>query len=63
MLIKRLEQEAQRLGYRSLYLTTEDAKDLYAKADWQEIEYVRTPYGEAALMTKALTQADEDCVK
>ncbi|WP_234819722.1 GNAT family N-acetyltransferase [Sinorhizobium americanum] len=58
LLIKRLEQEAWRLGHRSLYLTTEDAKALYAKAGWQEIESVRTPYGEAALMTKALTQAN-----
>lgn len=63
LLIKRLEQEARRLGHRSLYLTTEDAKDLYAKAGWQEIEYVRTPYGEAALMTKALTHADDACAE
>ncbi|WP_085035786.1 GNAT family N-acetyltransferase [Ensifer aridi] len=63
LLIRRLEQEARRLGYQSLYLTTEDAKNLYTKNGWQEIEYVNTPYGEAALMTKALTRANYACVE
>lgn len=34
-LIRRLEQEAQRLGYTQLYLYTEDRMSLYTNAGWQ----------------------------
>ena len=34
-LIRRLEQEAQRLGYIRLYLYTEDRMSLYMNAGWQ----------------------------
>lgn len=54
LLIEGLEHEALRLGCKSLYLTTEDAKYLYEKSGWKEIDRVRTPYGEAALMKKVL---------
>ncbi|AJD43658.1 GNAT family N-acetyltransferase [Rhizobium sp. SEMIA 4085] len=57
LLIKRLEHEALRLGCERLYLTTEDAKGLYMKNDWLDIDRVRTPYGDAALMTKILLGA------
>ncbi|WP_208245881.1 GNAT family N-acetyltransferase (plasmid) [Rhizobium sp. T1473] len=54
LLIERLVHEASRLGCDTLYLTTEDAKYLYEKSGWQEIDRIRTPYGEAALMKKVL---------
>ncbi|WP_245277374.1 GNAT family N-acetyltransferase [Rhizobium leguminosarum] len=54
LLIERLEQEALRLGCKSLYLITEDARLLYERSGWQAIDYVQTPHGAAALMEKAL---------
>ncbi|WFU13090.1 GNAT family N-acetyltransferase (plasmid) [Rhizobium sp. CB3090] len=57
LLVKRLEQEALRLGYERLYLTTESAKLLYAKNGWSEMDHVQTPYGDATLMTKMLLGA------
>ncbi|MBY2951394.1 GNAT family N-acetyltransferase [Rhizobium leguminosarum] len=54
LLIERLEHEALRLGCKRLYLITEDAQLLYEKSGWRAIDHVRTPYGEAALMEKAL---------
>ncbi|MDD2325183.1 MAG: GNAT family N-acetyltransferase [Alphaproteobacteria bacterium] len=53
-LIKRLEEEAKRLGYEDIYLVTEESKGLYEKNGWQEIAQVHTHYGAASLMTKAL---------
>lgn len=47
----KLEVEAEGLGYKRLYLTTEDSKGLYG---WQEIDRVRTPFGHASLMAKDL---------
>jgi len=52
LLVKRLEREAEKLGYKRLYLTTEDSKGLYEKLGWRAIDRVRTPYGDAALMAK-----------
>ncbi|MDL2408290.1 GNAT family N-acetyltransferase [Rhizobium calliandrae] len=57
LLIKKLEHEALRLGHKKLYLTTEDAEGLYIKHGWLEIDHVRTPYGDATLMTKILPDA------
>ncbi|MDW9682363.1 N-acetylglucosamine-6-phosphate deacetylase [Sinorhizobium meliloti] len=54
LLIKRLEREAEQLGHKRLYLTTEDSKGLYEKNGWQEIDRVRTPFGDASLMRKDL---------
>ncbi|WP_244666026.1 MULTISPECIES: GNAT family N-acetyltransferase [Rhizobium] len=54
LLIERLEHEASRLGYKSLFLITEDARVLYEKSGWQAIDCVQTPYGAAALMEKTL---------
>ncbi|XKM37681.1 GNAT family N-acetyltransferase (plasmid) [Rhizobium ruizarguesonis] len=54
LLIERLEHEALRLGYKSLYLITEDARVLYEKSGWQAIDCVQTPYGAAALMERVL---------
>ncbi|MGO8055114.1 GNAT family N-acetyltransferase [Rhizobium leguminosarum] len=54
LLIEKLEIEAERLGYKRLYLTTEDSKSLYEKNGWQEIDCVRTPFGDASLMAKDL---------
>lgn len=54
LLIEKLETEAERLGYKRLYLTTEDSKSLYEKNGWQEIDRVRTPFGDASLMAKDL---------
>ncbi|WP_246569462.1 MULTISPECIES: GNAT family N-acetyltransferase [Rhizobium] len=54
LLIERLEHEALRLGFKSLYLITEDARLLYEKSGWRAIDHVQTSYGEAALMEKAL---------
>lgn len=55
LLIEKLESEAQRLGYRHCYLVTEEAKNLYAKCGWEEIEQVETYYGNASLMKKNFT--------
>ncbi|WP_018099388.1 GNAT family N-acetyltransferase [Sinorhizobium meliloti] len=52
LLINRLELEAERLGFKRLYLTTEASRGLYEKNGWLEIDRVQTPYGEAALMAK-----------
>ncbi|MGO7345254.1 GNAT family N-acetyltransferase [Rhizobium johnstonii] len=60
LLIKRLEQEALRLGCKSLYLVTEDARVLYEKSGWQAIDYVQTPFGAADLMTKVLPESPLD---
>ncbi|AHF87996.1 hypothetical protein RLEG3_02640 (plasmid) [Rhizobium leguminosarum bv. trifolii WSM1689] len=60
LLIKRLEQEALRLGCKSLYLVTEDARVLYEKSGWQPIDYVQTPFGAADLMTKVLPESPLD---
>ncbi|WP_259666389.1 MULTISPECIES: GNAT family N-acetyltransferase [Rhizobium] len=53
-LIEQLEEEALRLGCKSLYLITEDARLLYERMGWQAIDHVRTPYGAADLMEKVL---------
>lgn len=44
-LIKRLEQEAQWLGYTRLYLYTEDRMSLYTTAGWQVL-YKEQYYGQ-----------------
>lgn len=54
LLIAKLEVEAERMGYKRLYLTTEDSKSLYEKNGWQEIDRVRTPFGDASLMVRDL---------
>ncbi|MBZ9994307.1 GNAT family N-acetyltransferase [Mesorhizobium sp. BH1-1-4] len=54
LLIERLELAAERLGYKRLYLTTEDSSGLYEKHGWQQIDRVRTPFGDASLMAKDL---------
>lgn len=54
LLVKRLEAEAQRLGYKKLYLVTEESKGLYEKNGWQEMDQVTTHYGNASLMAKTL---------
>ncbi|QIO63334.1 N-acetyltransferase [Rhizobium leguminosarum] len=56
LLIERLEQEALRLGCKSLYLVTEDARVLYEKSGWRAIDYVQTSFGPADLMTKVLPE-------
>lgn len=53
-LIKELESEAFQRGYSRLFLVTEEAKNLYVKYGWTELEIVDTSYGEASLMTKLL---------
>lgn len=53
-LVKRLEDEAKRLGHNNLYLVTEESKGLYEKNGWQEIDQVITHHGTGSLMTKAL---------
>lgn len=53
-LIQRLENEAMRMGFSELYLVTEEAKGLYAKCGWAEIQQVVTSYGNATLMKKKL---------
>jgi N-acetylglutamate synthase and related acetyltransferases len=53
-LIRRVELEARRFGYTDLFLVTEEAKNLYAKYGWEELEPVRTHYGSASLMKKHL---------
>ncbi|UIY27938.1 hypothetical protein LZK76_36830 (plasmid) [Rhizobium leguminosarum] len=55
-MINRLEQEALRLGCKSLYLVTEDARVLYENSGWQAIDYVQTSFGLADLMTKVLPE-------
>lgn len=54
LLIERLITEAQRLGFTELFLVTEEAKALYEKFGWTELEKTTTPYGEASLMRKKL---------
>ncbi len=49
-LIERLVAETRRLGFRALYLVTEEAKGLYTRFGWNEIEQMTTPHGEASLM-------------
>lgn len=53
-LVKRMEAEAARLGYETLYLFTEASKGFYEKSGWQYMEDVRSPYGDASLMTKSV---------
>ncbi len=53
-LIERLIAEAYRLEIEELFLVTEEAKDLYERFNWIEIEKITTPYGEASLMRKQL---------
>jgi len=55
LLIEKLEDEARRLGYSRLFLVTEEAKNLYVKHCWKELELVKTNYGEASLMSKDLS--------
>lgn len=49
-LIERLIEEARRLSFRELFLVTEEAKELYSRFGWNEIEKMTTPHGEASLM-------------
>ena len=54
-MIKRLETEAQQLGYFHLYLVTEAAKDLYNKHEWKRMgQAITTVHGNATLMNKDL---------
>ncbi|MVB12748.1 Acetyltransferase (GNAT) family protein [Caprobacter fermentans] len=55
-LIKELESRASQLGYSNLFLVTEEAKNLYVKYGWTEIEKVNTAYGKASLMMKSLNK-------
>lgn len=55
-LIKRLESEAQLLEYSELFLVTEEAKNLYVKFGWVEIDQVETSYSKASLMKKGLNR-------
>lgn len=54
LLIKRIEMEARYLGYLRLFLVTEEAKILYAKHGWEELQQVITKHGNASLMSKSL---------
>ena len=54
LLIERLTAEAYRLEIKELFLVTEEAKELYERFCWTEIEHMTTPYGEATLMKKQL---------
>lgn len=53
-LIQAIETEAKNLGYRHCFLVTEEARNLYEKFEWQEMERVATCYGDASLMKKDL---------
>jgi len=53
-LIERVIEEARRLGFKELYLVTEEAKALYERFGWREMEQTTTPYGGASLMRKRL---------
>ena len=53
-LIEKLEVEARRLGYIRLFLVTEEAKNLYIRHKWEELEQVKTIHGQAVLMSKDL---------
>jgi predicted N-acetyltransferase YhbS len=53
-LIKKLEKEARRLGYLRLFLVTKEAKNLYTRHGWEELEQVKTIHGDASLMSKGL---------
>lgn len=55
-LVTRLESEAVRLGYSSLFLVTEEAQRLYHKCGWAEMAPVTTAYGKASLMTKSISK-------
>jgi GNAT superfamily N-acetyltransferase len=54
ILIEKLEVEARRLGYLRLFLVTEEAKNLYTRHGWEELEQVKTSQGNASLMSKGL---------
>ena len=51
-LVMRLESEAKKLDYETLYLNTEDAQDLYAGLEWKEFRCVTSNFGLASLMRK-----------
>ena len=53
-LIDRLIDEARRLGYKEIYLSTETAQGLYRKFGWEEFKTHDSPYGKASLMRKDL---------
>jgi len=53
-LIEKMEIEARRLGYLRLFLVTEEAKTIYIKHGWEELEQVKTGHGNASLMSKGL---------
>lgn len=56
-LIDRLIDETIRLGFKELYLATEEAEELYRKFDFRSIRKFQSPYGEAVLMQKSLNQS------
>ena len=53
-LIREIEQEAAKLGFYRCFLVTEEARKLYERFGWREMEPVTTCYGDASLMTKDL---------
>ncbi len=53
-LVKKLEKESFNLGYKHLYLVTEDAGALYSKLGWIKTDDVKTLYGDALIMEKNL---------
>ena len=53
-LVKKLEKESFNLGYKHLYLVTEDAGALYSKLGWTKLEDAKTLHGNALIMEKSL---------
>ena len=53
-LIDRLIDETIRLGFKELYLATEEADMLYRKFDFIPVKTFASSYGEAVLMRKDL---------
>lgn len=53
-LIERSVAEAKNLGYKEIYLVTEEARGLYERFGWTEVTKTKTPYGKASLMVKRL---------
>ena len=53
-LVKKMEKESLRLGYKYLYLITKDAGDFYSQLGWNKIDDVKMLHWDALVMKKNL---------
>lgn len=60
LLIERLEKEAVDLGFKIIWLFTEDAEHLYEKNGFSKVETKMAKYGMATMMVKNLNPAHTD---